>query len=64
MIIFFISNISALSLTSPFFFLFFVPYSLSGTFPFNEDEEITDQIHNAAFMFPPNPWKEISDDGE
>ncbi|KAJ8044764.1 Serine/threonine-protein kinase D3 [Holothuria leucospilota] len=34
--------------------------SLSGTFPFNEDEEITDQIHNAAFMFPPNPWKEIS----
>ncbi|XP_071833350.1 serine/threonine-protein kinase D3-like isoform X2 [Apostichopus japonicus] len=36
--------------------------SLSGTFPFNEDEEITDQIHNAAFMFPPNPWKDISDD--
>ncbi|XP_071790240.1 serine/threonine-protein kinase D1-like isoform X2 [Asterias amurensis] len=36
--------------------------SLSGTFPFNEDEEITDQIHNAAFMFPPNPWDEISDD--
>ncbi|XP_038074705.1 serine/threonine-protein kinase D3-like isoform X3 [Patiria miniata] len=34
--------------------------SLSGTFPFNEDEEITDQIHNAAFMFPPNPWNEIS----
>ncbi|XP_072025652.1 serine/threonine-protein kinase D3-like isoform X3 [Amphiura filiformis] len=34
--------------------------SLSGTFPFNEDEEITDQIHNAAFMFPPNPWREIS----
>ncbi|XP_022095609.1 serine/threonine-protein kinase D3-like isoform X5 [Acanthaster planci] len=36
--------------------------SLSGTFPFNEDEEITDQIHNAAFMFPPNPWNEISTD--
>ncbi|XP_030855423.1 serine/threonine-protein kinase D3 isoform X3 [Strongylocentrotus purpuratus] len=35
--------------------------SLSGTFPFNEDEEITDQIHNAAFMFPPNPWNEISE---
>lgn len=34
--------------------------SLSGTFPFNEDEEIPDQIQNAAFMFPPNPWKEIS----
>ncbi|XP_078592773.1 serine/threonine-protein kinase D1-like isoform X3 [Branchiostoma floridae x Branchiostoma japonicum] len=37
--------------------------SLSGTFPFNEDEDINDQIQNAAFMFPPNPWKEISDEG-
>ncbi|CAH1792142.1 unnamed protein product [Owenia fusiformis] len=34
--------------------------SLSGTFPFNEDEEIADQIQNAAFMYPPNPWREIS----
>uniref|UniRef100_A0A8C9TP33 protein kinase C n=1 Tax=Scleropages formosus TaxID=113540 RepID=A0A8C9TP33_SCLFO len=34
--------------------------SLSGTFPFNEDEDINDQIHNAAFMYPPNPWKHIS----
>ncbi|KAL3874741.1 hypothetical protein ACJMK2_037712 [Sinanodonta woodiana] len=34
--------------------------SLSGTFPFNEDEEISDQIQNAAFMYPPNPWKETS----
>ncbi|XP_074641297.1 serine/threonine-protein kinase D3-like isoform X1 [Tubulanus polymorphus] len=34
--------------------------SLSGTFPFNEDEEISDQIQNAAFMYPTNPWKEIS----
>ncbi|XP_043932070.1 serine/threonine-protein kinase D3 [Protopterus annectens] len=34
--------------------------SLSGTFPFNEDEEINDQIQNAAFMYPPNPWREIS----
>ncbi|XP_077994522.1 serine/threonine-protein kinase D3-like [Glandiceps talaboti] len=34
--------------------------SLSGTFPFNEDEDITDQIQNAAFMYPPNPWKEVS----
>ncbi|CAC5421104.1 PKD [Mytilus coruscus] len=33
---------------------------LSGTFPFNEDEEISDQIQNASFMYPPNPWKEIS----
>ncbi|XP_006626195.1 serine/threonine-protein kinase D3 isoform X2 [Lepisosteus oculatus] len=34
--------------------------SLSGTFPFNEDEDINDQIQNAAFMYPPNPWIEIS----
>ncbi|KAL4239042.1 Serine/threonine-protein kinase D1 [Mactra antiquata] len=34
--------------------------SLSGTFPFNEDEEINDQIQNATFMYPPTPWKEIS----
>uniref|UniRef100_A0A8C1LAV0 Serine/threonine-protein kinase n=1 Tax=Cyprinus carpio TaxID=7962 RepID=A0A8C1LAV0_CYPCA len=34
--------------------------SLSGTFPFNEDEDINDQIQNAAFMYPPAPWKEIS----
>ena len=37
--------------------------SLSGTFPFNEDEEIADQIQNAAFMYPPNPWNEISPEG-
>jgi protein kinase D len=36
---------------------------LSGQFPFNEDEEITDQIQNAAFMFPENPWSEISSEG-
>ncbi|KAM3875492.1 serine/threonine-protein kinase D2 [Diretmus argenteus] len=36
--------------------------SLSGTFPFNEDEDINDQIHNATFMYPPNPWKQISSD--
>ncbi|XP_029902588.1 serine/threonine-protein kinase D3 isoform X2 [Myripristis murdjan] len=34
--------------------------SLSGTFPFNEDEDINDQIQNAAFMYPSHPWKEIS----
>lgn len=37
--------------------------SLSGTFPFNEDEDIHDQIKNADFMYPRNPWKEISHDG-
>lgn len=42
----------------------FCSYSLSGTFPFNEDEEIPDQIQNAAFMFPPTPWKEISHEGK
>ncbi|KAB7493727.1 Serine/threonine-protein kinase D1 [Armadillidium nasatum] len=36
--------------------------SLSGTFPFNDDEDINDQIQNAAFMYPPNPWKEITPD--
>ncbi|XP_061667593.1 serine/threonine-protein kinase D3-like isoform X2 [Syngnathoides biaculeatus] len=36
--------------------------SLSGTFPFNEDEDINDQIQNAAFMYPASPWKEISED--
>ncbi|KAK4336749.1 hypothetical protein RND71_043764 [Anisodus tanguticus] len=35
--------------------------SLSGTFPFNEEEDINDQIQNAAFMYPPNPWKDISE---
>ncbi|KAM9356125.1 serine/threonine-protein kinase D3 [Pholidichthys leucotaenia] len=34
--------------------------SLSGTFPFNEDEDINDQIQNAAFMYPPTPWRDIS----
>ena len=37
--------------------------SLSGTFPFNEDEEIADQIQNAAFMFPPDPWSTITKEG-
>lgn len=37
--------------------------SLSGTFPFNEDEDINDQIQNAEFMYPPNPWREISHEG-
>uniref|UniRef100_H2M4R1 Serine/threonine-protein kinase n=1 Tax=Oryzias latipes TaxID=8090 RepID=H2M4R1_ORYLA len=36
--------------------------SLSGTFPFNEDEDINDQIQNAAFMYPPHPWKKVSQD--
>lgn len=38
--------------------------SLSGTFPFNEDEDIHDQIQNAAFMYPPNPWKTVTPEGE
>nr|XP_032819947.1 serine/threonine-protein kinase D3-like [Petromyzon marinus] len=36
--------------------------SLSGTFPFNEDEDINEQIQNAAFMYPANPWRETSVD--
>uniref|UniRef100_A0A4W4FX68 Protein kinase C n=1 Tax=Electrophorus electricus TaxID=8005 RepID=A0A4W4FX68_ELEEL len=34
--------------------------SLSGTFPFNEDEDINQQITNAAFMYPRQPWSLIS----
>jgi hypothetical protein len=34
--------------------------SLSGQFPFNEDVAIEDQIKNAQFMYPDNPWKTIS----
>lgn len=34
--------------------------SLSGVFPFNEDEDINDQIQNASFMYPDRPWKEIT----
>ncbi len=37
--------------------------SLSGTFPFNEDEDINDQIQNAEFMYPPTPWREVSTEG-
>jgi hypothetical protein len=35
--------------------------TLSGTFPFNENEEIAEQIQNAEFMFPVSPWQEISE---
>jgi len=45
-------------------FVMCVCYSLSGTFPFNEDEEISDQIQNAGFMYPANPWSDISTEGE
>ncbi|MBN3326531.1 KPCD3 kinase, partial [Atractosteus spatula] len=34
--------------------------SLSGTFPFNEDEDIAQQIRNAAFMYPENIWAHVS----
>ncbi|XP_069374387.1 protein kinase D4 [Paralichthys olivaceus] len=34
--------------------------SLSGTFPFNEDEDIKQQITNASFMYPRQPWSSIS----
>jgi len=37
--------------------------SLSGTFPFNEDEDIREQIQNAEFMFPEHLWSEVSADG-
>ncbi|CAK6976561.1 serine/threonine-protein kinase D3-like [Scomber scombrus] len=34
--------------------------SLSGTFPFNEDEDIKQQITNAAFMYPKHLWASTS----
>lgn len=34
--------------------------TLSGTFPFNEDEDINDQIENAEFMFPQQHWANTS----
>ncbi|CAM5166450.1 unnamed protein product [Natator depressus] len=34
--------------------------SLSGTFPFNEEEDVNDQIKNAAFMYPRQTWASIS----
>ena len=34
--------------------------SLSGQFPFNEQVDIEDQIKNAQFMYPLDPWKDIS----
>ena len=33
-------------------------------FQFNEEEDIQDQIHNADFMYPRDPWQEISPEGE
>jgi serine/threonine protein kinase len=34
--------------------------SLSGVFPFEEDRDIYEQIRNSNFMFPSDPWNEIS----
>ncbi|CAH8658228.1 unnamed protein product [Heterobilharzia americana] len=36
--------------------------SLSGTFPFNEEEDIAEQIENADFMYPSDPWDNISEE--
>ncbi|KHJ41222.1 kinase domain protein [Trichuris suis] len=38
--------------------------ALSGTFPFNEEEDILDQIKNASFLFPSHPWADVSDKGK
>lgn len=45
-------------------FLSLLTKQLAQQDPFNEEEEISDQIQNAAFMYPRNPWAEISMDGE
>ncbi|KAF8564409.1 hypothetical protein P879_02612 [Paragonimus westermani] len=36
--------------------------NLSGTFPFNEEEDIAEQIENAEFMYPSDPWDSISEE--
>uniref|UniRef100_A0A8C4NI68 Serine/threonine-protein kinase n=1 Tax=Eptatretus burgeri TaxID=7764 RepID=A0A8C4NI68_EPTBU len=36
--------------------------SLSGSFPFNEEEDINDQIQSAEFMYPSDSWLKISQD--
>lgn len=38
--------------------------SLSGTFPFNEEEDIQQQITNATFMYPQQTWASVSLEGE
>lgn len=38
--------------------------SLSGTFPFEEDRDIYEQIVNSNFLFPSDPWSSISTDGK
>ena len=34
--------------------------SLAGVFPFNENEDLADQIKHPHFMFPAQPWSLIS----
>ncbi|GAU96482.1 hypothetical protein RvY_07919 [Ramazzottius varieornatus] len=34
--------------------------TLAGVFPFHENEDLADQIRNPRFMFPKDPWAEIS----
>ena len=38
--------------------------SLSGTFPFEEDRDINEQIMNPNFMFPDDPWETIKPEGK
>lgn len=38
--------------------------SLSGVFPFNEGEDINDQIENASFMYPCIPWSSITSEAK
>lgn len=34
--------------------------SLSGVFPYNASQDIVSQIRDAAFLFPADPWSQIS----
>ena len=37
--------------------------SLSGVFPFDEERDIYEQIVDANFLFPGDPWAKITIDG-
>ena len=38
--------------------------SLSGTFPFDDDRDIYEQLMNTEFLFPQDTWEGISPDGK
>lgn len=37
---------------------------LSGVFPFDESFDLLEQLSNLTFLFPPDPWDNLSNDGK